>query len=361
MLFNSFHFLLFFPLVCLLYYLLPPRLRWVFLLLASYYFYMNWEPVYALLIAGSTLITYGCGLLVERYRGERRKQRLFLLGSLFLNFGILFIFKYYNFLTGSIFSLLSWLGIRFAFPEFTLLLPVGISFYTFQAVGYSLDVYRGDIKPERYLGIYALFVSFFPQLVAGPIERARNLLPQFKEIHRFDETNATQGLKLMLWGYFMKLCVADRLALYVDAVYNNVSEHNGTSLLLASIFFAFQIYCDFGGYSLIAIGAARVMGFSLMENFRRPYFAQSIKEFWGRWHISLSTWFKDYVYIPLGGNRVGRFRHALNLFVTFLVSGIWHGANWTFVLWGGFHGGTQVVEKYLPKYMNVNKCKMEGG
>lgn len=322
MLFNSFHFLLFFPLVCVLHYLLPPRLRWIFLLLSSYYFYMNWEPVYALLIAGSTLITYGCGLLVERYRGERRKQRLFLIGSLLLNFGILFIFKYYNFLTGSIFSLLSCLGIRFNFPEFTLLLPVGISFYTFQAVGYSLDVYRGDIKAERHLGIYALFVSFFPQLVAGPIERARNLLPQFWEIHRFDEMNVRQGIKLMLWGYFMKLCVADRLALYVDAVYNNIPQHNGTSLLIASIFFAFQIYCDFGGYSLIAIGAARVMGFSLMDNFRRPYFAKSVREFWGRWHISLSTWFKDYVYIPLGGNRVGRFRHALNLFVTFLVSGI---------------------------------------
>ncbi len=360
MLFNSFHFLLFFPLVCILYYLLPPRLRWLFLLLASYYFYMNWEPVYALLIAGSTLITYGCGLLVERYRGERRRQRLFLLGSLLLNFGILFIFKYYNFLTGSIFSLLSWLGIRSAFPEFTLLLPVGISFYTFQAVGYSLDVYRGDIKAERHLGIYALFVSFFPQLVAGPIERARNLLPQFREIHRFDETNATQGLKLMLWGYFMKLCVADRLALYVDAVYNNVSQHNGTSLLIASVFFAFQIYCDFGGYSLIAIGAARVMGFSLMENFRRPYFARSVREFWGRWHISLSTWFKDYVYIPLGGNRVGRFRHMRNLVVTFLVSGIWHGANWTFILWGGFHGGAQVMEKLMVRSTGDNKYKWGG-
>lgn len=358
MLFNSFHFLLFFPLVCVVYYLLPYRFRWLFLLLASYYFYMNWQPVYAFLIFGSTLITYSCGLLIEKYQEKRKKQKLFLIGSLILNFGILFIFKYYNFLTENIFLLLSSWGIRWTLPKFTLLLPVGISFYTFQAVGYSIDVYRKVIKAEHHFGIYALFVSFFPQLVAGPIERAQNLLSQFRQKHRFDERNAIQGINLMLWGYFMKLCVADRLALYVDTVYNNIPQHNGTSLLIASVFFTFQIYCDFGGYSLIAIGAARVMGFSLMENFRRPYFAKNIQDFWRRWHISLSTWFKDYVYIPLGGNRVGRFRHMFNLFLTFLVSGIWHGANWTFVLWGGFHGGAQVIEKLNARNNVLERYKV---
>lgn len=361
-LFNSFAFLVFFPLVCMIYFLIPGN-KWrnLFLLLASYYFYMSWNPTYAVLIFTSTLVTWGCGLLVERNAGNYRRQKVFLVVNLLINLGILFVFKYYNFINESIFHLFSLWGIRWEVPNLGVLLPVGISFYTFQAIGYSIDVYRGDLKAERNLFVYALFVSFFPQLVAGPIERAKNLLPQFRQKHHFDEANVIRGMKLMLWGYFMKLCVADRLALYVDAVYNNIPQHNGTSLLIASVFFAFQIYCDFGGYSLIAIGAARVMGFSLMENFRRPYFAQSIKEFWGRWHISLSTWFKDYVYIPLGGNRVGRFRHALNLFVTFLVSGIWHGANWTFVLWGGFHGGAQVMEKHLPKDMSVNKCKMGGG
>lgn len=234
-------------------------------------------------------------------------------------------------------------GLRWPVPDFTLLLPVGISFYTFQAVGYMIDVYRGDIKAERNFLTYALFVSFFPQLVAGPIERARNLLPQFHQQHQFSSHEASEGLKQMLWGFFMKLCVADVLGQYVDAVFNNVSQHSGASLMLAAIFFSFQIYCDFGGYSNIAIGAARVMGFRLMENFRRPYLSVDIKEFWKRWHISLSSWFMDYVYIPLGGNRVGRVRHLFNLMVTFLVSGLWHGANWTFVLWGGLHGLFQVV------------------
>lgn len=272
MLFNSLHFLLFFPLVCVVYYLLPHRFRWVFLLSASYYFYMNWQPVYALLILGSTVITWFCGRLVEKYGGDRKRQKLFLVGSMALNLGILFVFKYYNFLTESVFSLLSQMRIRAAFPSFDLLLPVGISFYTFQAVGYSIDVYKGRIKAERHFGIYALFVSFFPQLVAGPIERACNLLPQFRQVHQFDETNVTQGLKQMLWGYFMKLCVADRLALYVDAVYNNVPQHNGTSLLIATVFFAFQIYCDFGGYSLIAIGCCACDGFLVDGEFPPPLF-----------------------------------------------------------------------------------------
>lgn len=343
MLFNSFLFLLFFPAVCLVYFLLPFRWRNVFLLIASYYFYMNWEPVYAVLIFSSTLITWGTGICIEKFRLEKWILTL----SLVCNLGILFLFKYFNFINESVYQFLSWWGIRWEIQGLQWLLPVGISFYTFQAIGYTIDVYRKTLPAEKNLITYALFVSFFPQLVAGPIERATNLLPQFKIKHRFRTENAVSGLKLMLWGMFMKVVVADRVGQYVDAVYNNYTEHSGSSLLLATVLFAIQIYCDFGGYSLIAIGTAKVMGFSLMQNFNLPYFAQSVTEFWRRWHISLSTWFKDYVYIPLGGNRASKPRHFLNLMVTFLVSGLWHGANWTFVVWGGLHGAFQIIEKMV--------------
>ncbi len=346
MLFNSFAFLIFFPVVCILYFLLPQRFRWLFLLIASYYFYMNWKPSYAILIGISTLLTYLCGILVEQSHVKYRKK-MFLTFSLVINFGILFLFKYFDFLNQSVFSLLEQANIRWEVPNLNLLLPVGISFYTFQAVGYTIDVYRGDIKAERHLGIYALFISFFPQLVAGPIERARNLLPQFREYHVFNANLASQGLKLMLWGMVMKVVVADRVAVYVNAVYNNVEQHTGLSLLVATCLFAVQIYCDFGGYSLIAVGCAKVMGYRLMNNFNRPYLALNITDFWRRWHISLSTWFKDYLYIPLGGNRVSKMKNYFNLFVTFFVSGIWHGANWTFVVWGALHGLFQVIEKAL--------------
>lgn len=327
-----------------------PKLKYrnLFLLVASYYFYMNWVPTYALLIMGSTVITFFCGRYVGM-QSDNKKRKIVLVLSLVINFGILFLFKYYNFINESIFAIFDNIGLRTKMPEFKLLLPVGISFYTFQAVGYSIDVYRGVIKPERSFRDYALFVSFFPQLVAGPIERAKNLLPQFQKKHAFNYDNVSVGFRWMLWGYFMKLCVADRLSMYVDAVYGNVPQHNGTSLLLATIFFTFQIYCDFGGYSLIAIGAAKVMGFNLMENFKRPYFARSIGDFWKRWHISLSTWFKDYVYIPLGGSRVPYLRHMLNLLITFIVSGAWHGAAWNFVIWGVIHGFFLIVENIISK------------
>ena len=272
--------------------------------------------------------------------------------------GILFFYKYYEFAGSLITDFFSLLNIGIDIPRWNVLLPVGISFYIFQAVGYAVDVYRGTIKAEKNFVVYALFISFFPQLVAGPIERAKNMLPQFREKHKFSYENFDAGLRLMIWGFFMKLCVADRVSTYVDAVYNNYMEHSGVSLLLATFFFTFQIYCDFAGYSLIAIGSSKMMGFTLMENFHRPYFAKSIKEFWRRWHISLSTWFKDYLYIPLGGNRVGHYRHLWNLFVTFLVSGIWHGANLTFVLWGSLHGLYQIIgiekNRLLPK-VNVSK------
>ena len=352
MLFNSFEFLLFFPTVCVLYFLLCKKeVKNIFLLIASYYFYMNWKPVYAILILTSTILTYVCGLLVENYKDSKKKQKAFLVTSLVINLGILFIFKYFNFINESVFDVLSVLGLRWEIPNLDILLPVGISFYTFQAVGYSVDVYRGDIKAERNFFTYALFISFFPQLVAGPIERARNLLPQFHKNHSFDPSNVIEGFKLMIWGFFMKLCVADVVSGYVDAVYNNVHHHNGTSLILATVFFAFQIYCDFAGYSNIAIGAAKVMGFNLMQNFRQPYFSLSVKEFWKRWHISLSTWFMDYLYIPLGGNRVKYGRHLANLMITFLVSGLWHGANWTFVAWGALHGIYLIIENILHKFI----------
>ena len=351
MLFNSFEFLVFFPIVCIIYFALGKnKYRNPFLLIASYYFYMNWKPIYALLILTSTVLTYFCGLLVQYNFKREKKKKLFLTLSLIINFSILFLFKYYNFINESIWDLMSSLGIRWDVPNLDLLLPVGISFYTFQAVGYTIDVYRGTIQAERDFSTYALFVSFFPQLVAGPIERAKNLLPQFHKEHVFNYDNFTSGFKLMLWGFFMKLCVADRLGEYVDAVYNNVDAHNGTSLLIASVLFTFQIYCDFGGYSNIAIGVARILDYDLMVNFRRPYFSESVKDFWRRWHISLSSWFSDYVYIPLGGSRVKYIRHLLNLLITFLVSGIWHGANWTFVLWGGLHGCFLIIHNIFKRF-----------
>ena len=350
MLFNSVAFLLFFPIVCVMYYAIPVerlKARNYMLLAASYYFYMNWEPAYALLLLTSTVVTY---LAARGMEGTEDKQgkKLYLVGCLVLNLAILFLFKYYNFLASNIETLLKTCGLGIDIPEFGLLLPVGISFYTFQALGYSIDVYRGTTKAERDFGTYALFVSFFPQLVAGPIERSNQLLPQFKQKHnRFDYEGAMAGIRMMMWGYFLKLVVADRCGIYVDTIFNNLENHHGGSYLMAALIFPFQIYGDFAGYSLIAIGVARVMGFRLMENFRRPYFASSIGEFWHRWHISLSTWFRDYVYIPLGGNRVSRLRQYFNLMVTFVVSGIWHGANWTFLCWGALHGGLCCIEKSL--------------
>lgn len=349
MLFNSIAFLLFFPIVCLIYFCIPAsqvKVRNLLLLAASYYFYMNWQPAYALLLITSTVVTYLAALGIDSFE-EQGKKRLCLVSSLVLNLAILFLFKYYNFLASNVEYALQTSGLAIDLPAFEFLLPVGISFYTFQALGYSIDVYRGTTKVERDFPTYALFVSFFPQLVAGPIERSNSLLPQFKARHPFDYEQVMAGVRLMVWGYFMKLVVADRCGLYVDSIFNNVAMHNGGSYLVASLLFPFQIYGDFAGYSLIAIGVARILGFRLMENFRRPYFACTVGEFWHRWHISLSTWFKDYVYIPLGGNRVGRMRNYFNLLVTFIVSGIWHGANWTFFCWGTLHGILLCIEKAL--------------
>lgn len=331
MLFNSLEFLLFFPLVCIVYFAIPSN-RWrnLFLLAASYYFYMCWEPVYALLLFSSTLITYLAAIAMERWRNQRK---LFLYVSATANLGILFFFKYFNWAAENVSTFMRLAGVTIDVPEFDVLLPVGISFYIFQALGYSIDVYRNDVKCERNFFTYALFVSFFPQLVAGPIERSTNLLQQFKQKHAFDGDQAIRGIQTMLWGFFLKLVVADRLAVYVDEVFNDMAEQTGGGVLLASCLFCFQLYGDFAGYSYIAIGASRVMGFRLMDNFVRPYFfSTSIQEYWKRNHISLTTWFMDYVYYPLVGSSVSLAWWCFCIFFTFFLSGFWHGAGWTYVV-----------------------------
>ena len=351
MLFNSLHFVVFFPIVVILYFSIPHRFRWIFLVAASYYFYMCWKAEYILLILASTLVDYFAGIKMEEATTKKIRRR-FLILSLCSNLGLLFTFKYFNFFSDSFQIVFDSLNLFIDSPTFRLLLPVGISFYTFQTLSYSIDVFMGKRKAERHLGYFALYVSFFPQLVAGPIERSTRLLPQFFEKHEFSLKNAGDGIKLMLWGFFKKVVIADRLAILVNQIYNNSDLYEGFPLLLATYFFAFQIFCDFSGYSDIAIGAAKLMGFDLMENFKRPYYAKSISEFWKRWHISLSTWFRDYLYIPLGGNRVSKRRWYINLFITFLVSGLWHGANWTFVIWGAIHGFYLIFAIWTGKIMS---------
>ena len=337
MFFNSLHFLLFFASVVVLYFSLPSRYRWVLLLVASYYFYGCWRIEYLGLIVLSTLVDYFSALEIEKSVDQRRRKA-FLILSLSVNLGLLAVFKYFNFFNESFRGLFDSMGVAYSVGTLDLLLPVGISFYTFQTLSYTIDVYRGKKKAEKHLGIFAVYVSFFPQLVAGPIERSDRLLPQFFEYHSFEYDRVVSGLRLMLWGFFKKLVIADRVAVVVNNVYGNPDSYGAAAVVIATILFAFQIFCDFSAYSDIAIGSARVMGYELMTNFRQPYFARSVSEFWSRWHISLSTWFRDYLYIPLGGNRVKKYRWYLNLFVVFLISGLWHGANWTFVVWGALHG-----------------------
>ena len=342
MLFNSLAYAVFLPCVFILYWVLPHKIRWPLLLVASYWFYMSWNAAYVVLIASTTLVSYACALCLEKAESRKRKK-LCVAAALAVSLGILYVFKYYNFSAG----LLESVSESVRIPRLDVLLPVGISFYTFQTLSYVIDVYRGKTKAEKNLGVYATFVSFFPQLVAGPIERSSNLMPQITSPKRFDEKNAAYGLRLILWGLYKKMVVADNLAVFVDRVFGNVRGYAGCSLILAAVFFSVQIYCDFSGYSDIARGSAKLLGIDLMENFRSPYFSSSVREFWSRWHISLSTWFRDYVYIPLGGNRKGKFRTVLNNLITFLVSGMWHGANLTFIVWGGIHGLAQVLENVL--------------
>lgn len=336
MLFNSIRFLIFFPCVFLLYYALPFRFRKYMLLIASYYFYMCWKPEFIVLILLSTAIDYFCGLGIAKHRNSRGAAGLFLTLSMCMNLGLLFFFKYMNFFGETLTALCRAVSIPFSAPMLDIILPVGISFYTFQTMSYTIDVYRGKLEAERDFVTFALFVSFFPQLVAGPIEKAANLLPQLKAEHAFSYDNAAYGLKLMAWGFFKKLVVADRLAaLFVDPVYQNPADYSGGAFVIATAAFAFQVYCDFGGYSDIARGCAKTMGIDLMVNFKAPYlFSTSISDYWKRNHVSLSEWFHEYVYISLGGSRKGPWMRALFVTVTFFLSGLWHGAGWTFVTWG---------------------------
>lgn len=350
MLFNSLQFMCFFPAVVAVYFVVPHRFRYIWLLAASYYFYMGWNAKYLLLILVSTAVTYLAGLLLQREQDGKNRVRVrkaVVASSLVINLGILAVFKYFNFFLENLNRVLHHLGAVALDKPFDLLLPVGISFYTFQALSYTIDVYRGEIRAERNPLRYALFVSFFPQLVAGPIERSRNLLVQLQKIHEknlWDLKRIWQGVLFMLWGYFLKMVIADRASIFVDEVFGHYVIYGCMELLLAGWLFTVQLYCDFCSYSTIALGAARVMGISLMENFNTPYLACGIKDFWRRWHISLSSWMRDYVYIPLGGNRCSVGRKYVNLMVTFLVSGLWHGANWTFIVWGGIHGMLLVLE-----------------
>lgn len=345
MLFNSLQFCAFFVVVTALYFLLPWQHRWKMLLAASCVFYMAFIPAYIVVLFTTILIDYWMGMKIAASEGRRR--RTYLLISIVATCSVLFVFKYYNFFALTIRELQALFGGPSSFPVAHIVLPIGLSFHTFQSLSYVIEVYRGKQQPEPNFGIYALYVMFYPQLVAGPIERPQNLLHQFREDHSFALENFSQGLRLMAWGFFQKMVVADRAAAYVNEVYGHWPDYSGLSLIVATLLFAVQIYADFSGYSTIAIGCAQIMGFRLMRNFNHPYFARSISEFWKRWHISLSTWFRDYVYISLGGNRVALPRYYLNLFITFAVSGLWHGANWTFVVWGAYNGILLILESVL--------------
>jgi alginate O-acetyltransferase complex protein AlgI len=337
MVFTSPEFVLFCAVFFPAFFLLPHRWRWIWMLGASYFFYAFGSGAYVLLIVFSTFVDYTAARLIERSE-NRGRRRLLLALSLATNLGVLFTFKYYNFFVGSFNAALDLVRLPHAAPTSSLLLPIGISFYTFQSMAYTIDVYRRVVPAERHAGIFATYIAFFPQLVAGPIERAANILPQLRQRAAFDPERTISGLRLILWGVFKKIVIADRLAIYVNAVYAEPRAYTGEPLIMATIFFAFQVYCDFSAYSDIAVGLARIMGINLMLNFRQPFFARSVREFWSRWHISLSTWFRDYLYISIGGNRVAFPRYLLNLMVVFVVSGLWHGAAWTFVIWGALHG-----------------------
>lgn len=365
MLFNSVHFFVFFPAVVLIYYIIPRRARWIWLLFTSYFFYMSWNPRFAFLIAASTILTYLSGLLIDRansIKDDRKRvfrRRLWVAVSFLSNLAILCFFKYFDFAVYSMNRVLQYAGVKALSPSFDVLLPVGISFYTLQALTYTMDVYRGECAIEKNPAKYALFVSFFPLLISGPIERSKNLLSQVREKHSFNYNNIKNGLIRMAWGFFQKAVIADRIAVAVNQVFDNYRQYAGFYIVVAAVLFAVQLYCDFSAYSDIAIGAAQVMGFRVMSNFRQPYFAKSIRDFWRRWHISLSTWFRDYLYIPLGGSRCSGLKKYRNIMITFLVSGLWHGASWNFVVWGGMHGAFQIIGDSIKKLKNKVYMKMK--
>jgi D-alanyl-lipoteichoic acid acyltransferase DltB (MBOAT superfamily) len=336
MLFNSAEFLIFFPVVTIAYFLLPHRFRWMLLLAASCLFYMAFIPKYILILGITITVDYFAGRGLEKFEGN--KKRWVLMASILANIGMLAFFKYFNFANENLAALANFLGWNYSISDLTIILPIGLSFHTFQSLSYTIEVYRGHQKAERHFGYLALYVMYYPQLVAGPIERPQNVLHQLHEEHHFEYQRVTDGLKRMAWGMFKKVVIADRMVLFVAPIYKDPTAYSGPALVFATLAFAIQIYCDFSGYTDIALGSAQVMGVRLMKNFDHPYFARSISEFWGRWHISLSTWFRDYLYIPLGGNRVSKPRWMFNIFLTFLVSGLWHGANWTYIIWGALHG-----------------------
>ena len=337
MVFNSLQFLVFFMVVTLWFFRLRSQAGRIWLLLiASCYFYMSFIPEYVLILGGTIAIDYFAGFLIERNQGRTRK--MWLVMSLVANIGVLAVFKYYNFFIDNINSGSGLLGSNMSLPLLKMALPIGLSFHTFQAMSYTIEVYRGNQKAESNFVVYALYVMFYPQLVAGPIERPQNVLPQLKEFRSYNWDNVKEGLARMLWGFFKKVVIADRLAMVADRTFGHTTESSSIALFIGAVCYSFQIYCDFSGYSDIALGAAKVMNINLMENFKQPYLSRGIQEFWSRWHVSLSSWFRDYLYIPLGGNRKGELRRKLNVFVVFLISGLWHGANWTFVIWGMLHG-----------------------
>ncbi len=336
MLFNSIEFLIFFPVVTILYFLLPHKIRWFLLLVSSCLFYMAFVPKYILILGFTIIIDYFAGIMIDKMKGNNK--RIFLIISILANVGILFVFKYFNFFNENVTRVANLLNWNYPISSLSIILPIGLSFHTFQSMSYIIEVYRGKHQPEKHFGIYALYVMYYPQLVAGPIERPQNMLWQFHTEHKFDSKRTVDGLKLMAWGFFKKLVIADNLALVVNAAYKSPDSISGLSLVLATYFFAFQIYCDFSGYTDIARGASRIMGIELIKNFNLPYFSKSISEFWRRWHISLSSWFTDYVYISLGGNRCAKWKWHRNLMIVFLLSGLWHGAAWTYVIWGGLNG-----------------------
>ncbi|MEO8151179.1 MAG: MBOAT family O-acyltransferase [Bacteroidia bacterium] len=345
MLFNSVEFLIFFPVVTLLYFLLPFKMRWGLLLAASCFFYMFFKPEYILILFFTIIIDYYAGIYLEEIKNPKHR-RWFLIASIIANVGVLAVFKYYNFINNNITGIGQYFGFTNHIPYPHMILPIGLSFHTFQAMSYTIEVYRDKQKAERHFGYYALYVMFYPQLVAGPIERPQNILHQLHEKHNFSFENAVHGLNLIVYGLFKKIVIADRLSVYVNQVYGDLGNASTLSVLIACIFFSVQIYCDFSGYSDIARGTAKFMGFDLMLNFNRPYLAQSIGEFWSRWHISLSSWFRDYVYIPLGGNRISKWKWYRNIIIVFMLSGLWHGANWTFVIWGGLHAAYIMFELF---------------
>ena len=347
MLFNSFEFLIFFPVVTLIYFVIPRRVRWVWLLVTSYFFYMNWNAEYALLLAASTVVTYGCSLVIADSPSQKKKKAV-MIGGIVFNIAMLGYFKYTGMLLDILGRACELLRIPLEMPKVSILLPVGISFYVFQALSYMIDVYKGRVKVERNLFKYALFVSFFPQLVAGPIERSGRLLKQVSVPHDFDWERTRQGLLIMMLGFFEKIVIADRACMYVDAIYGGWVNASGAQIALATAVFAVQDLCDFAGYSYIAIGAAKILGIELMTNFRQPYFAHSVQNFWARWHISLSTWFRDYIYFPMGAGRGSAFKRAFNIMTVYTISGLWHGAALKYVAWGMLNGAIQVVEGFFP-------------